>query len=196
MVRRAWVATVTLSLALSGAATAQEPELEITLKNGADRERRTEDQLRRLLSEYDVARWTYTREIVIDESTIPHSHPVLTLHTRHLEEDLYLLSTFVHEQFHWLEEERADERDAAIADFSELYPMVPVGRPDGGRDANSTYLHLIVCDLEYQAMTILVGEEKAKELMAGWNHYVWIYDQVINNPEVRVVNERHGFIAG
>lgn len=196
MVRRAWVATVTLSLALCWTATAQAQELEITLKNGADRERRTEDQLRRLLSEYDVARWTYTREIVIDESSIPHSHPVLTLHTRHLEEDLYLLSTFVHEQFHWLEEEQADERDAAIADFRELYPEVPVGRPDGGRDENSTYLHLIVCDLEYQAMTILVGQETAEEVMAGWNHYEWIYDQVINNPEVRVVNERHGFIAG
>ncbi len=90
MNRGAWVATVMLSLALYSTAAAQGPELKITLKNGADRERQTEEQLRRLLSEYDVARWTYTREIVIDESAIPHSHPVLTLHTRHLEEDSIL----------------------------------------------------------------------------------------------------------
>ena len=44
-------------------------------------------------------------------------------------------------------------------------------------------------------MTTLVGQKEAREVMAGWNHYKWIYNQVINNPEVRVVNERHGFIV-
>lgn len=34
---------------------------------------------------------------------IPYSHPVLTLHTRHLKDDLALLSTFVHEEYHWYE---------------------------------------------------------------------------------------------
>src|SRR5262249_41281436 len=64
-------------------------------------EAQTKEQLLRLLKTYDVSRWIFTKSIVIDERAIPHSHPVLTLHARHLQDDELLLSTFVHEQFHW-----------------------------------------------------------------------------------------------
>jgi hypothetical protein len=55
----------------------------------------------RFLDKYDLTPWLFTRAVVIDDDATPHSHPVLTLHTRHLRDDLLLLSTFIHEQSHW-----------------------------------------------------------------------------------------------
>jgi hypothetical protein len=40
--------------------------------------------LERLLKQYDLSKWIFTRKVIIDQGEIPHSHPVLTLHTRHL----------------------------------------------------------------------------------------------------------------
>ena len=175
------------------AAPAPPVELEITFEHGSERERALADQLRRLVVEYDVARWIETRRVHVDETAIPHSHPVLTLHTRHLGNDHGLLATFLHEQFHWLEEGNHAFR-AAMDDFAALYPDAPSGGREGGYDLESTYRHLLVNDLELQAMTLLVGEERAREVLAGIRHYTWIYDRVLNDPRVREITTRHGFL--
>lgn len=169
-------------------------QLNVRLANGSDAESATRAQLLALVEEYDVSDWIYTREILIDQDEIPHSHPVLTLHTRHLQNDEMLLSTFIHEQFHWLEDggTLAAFR-AAMTDFEELYAEVPDAGGGGARDVESTYRHLIVCDLEFQGMTRLVGEARARELMARVTHYEWIYQLVLTDPRVREVNGRHGF---
>jgi hypothetical protein len=54
-------------------------------------------------------------------------------------------------------------------------------------------MHLIICDLEYQAMTNLVGREKARETLARIAHYKWIYEQVLEAPRVRDINTRWEF---
>src|SRR5690349_9754470 len=66
--------------------------LEFSLAHGSPREVETRDQLRRLLSTHALLPWLFTRKVVIDEQSIPHSHPVLTLHARHLKDDDQLLS--------------------------------------------------------------------------------------------------------
>ena len=133
--------------------------------------------------------------MLIDETTrIPHSHPVLTLKPDALDDDPAELATFVHEQFHWFVLRDQKRLGAVIDAFRELFPEVPGGRA-GARDEQSTYLHLVICDLELQAMTRAVGAEKARQVLAGWQHYTWIYDQVLNNPEVRRVNERFGWVV-
>src|SRR5688500_14429317 len=91
-----FVVTLAMSQAVVGQA-----KLDIVLKQGTPNEAQTRDQLQRLLATYDLSPWLYTKSIVIDERAIPFSHPVLTLHTRHLKDDELLISTFVHEQFHW-----------------------------------------------------------------------------------------------
>ena len=53
----------------------------------------------------------------------------------------------------------------------------------------------MVCDLELQAVTRLLGETRGRAVLEAWNHYSWIYDQVLNNPEVRRINERHGMLV-
>jgi hypothetical protein len=169
-----------VALAVSQGAFAQ-ANLDITLKHGTPDEVRTRDQLRGLLATYDVSPWIYTTSIVIDERAIPFSHPVLTLHTRHTKDDDLLLSTFVHEQFHWFFAERREPTELAIADLRKLFPTVPAGGTAGARDENSTYLHLLVCYLEQQADVRLLGELKTKQVMDFWatDHYTWVYQTVI-----------------
>jgi hypothetical protein len=173
-----------VTLAMSQAAFGQ-ANLEITLKHNTPDEARTRDQLRRLLATYDVSPWIYTTSIVIDERAIPFSHPVLTLHTRHAKDDDLLLSTFVHEQFHWFLAERRDPTELAIADLRKLFPTVPAGGTAGARDEYSTYLHLLVCYLEQQADVRVLGELKTKQVMDFWatDHYTWVYQMVIGRSK-------------
>ena len=91
---------VTVSVVLSfGSASAQErPELNIETQNGTPEEEQAVVQLLRLVTEYDVEGWLFTRDVLVDAEAIPHSHPVLTVNTRYLDDDLHQLTTLVHDQ--------------------------------------------------------------------------------------------------
>jgi len=171
--------------------------LVIQTASGTEREIAAKAQLERLLRAHDVTPWVTTREILIDEADpIPHSHPVLTLNANSLGDDLAQLATFLHEQFHWHSGPGREAWLAVNAEFRELFPDAPLDFKTGGaRNADSTISHLVICDLEFQAMTALVGESEARRVLEGWTHYSWIYDQVLNNPKVRETNARHGWLA-
>ena len=172
----------------------ESPVIWIGLQNGSEREARMAADLRAVFRKYDLAPWVLTQNILIDESQIPHSHPILTIHTRYIDDELRLLSTLVHEQLHWLEEPPWLGRfRAAMQDYEGLFPVVPDSDEGGARDAESTYRHLLVCDLEFQAMSALVGESTARETLASFSHYSWIYDRVLTDSRVREVALRHGF---
>ena len=171
------------------------PELEITFEHNSAAERATAEQLKKTLQKFDVAKWIYTRRIHIDERSIPHSHPVLTLRTRHRGNENGLLATFLHEQFHWLEEGNSHFK-AAMDSFATVYPDAPSRGPEGARDLESTYRHLLVCDLEFQAMTQLVGVERARATLSANSHYTWIYERVLKDGKVRDIVRAHGFILG
>jgi hypothetical protein len=175
---------IIIFLSLSATLYAQN-KIDITLKNGSEKESQTRDQLQRLLKTYDLSKWLFTNKILIDEQAIPHSHPILTLHTRHLKDDDLLLSTFVHEQIHWLLDQNDKETSAAIKDLRALFPKVPVDFPDGAQDEESTYLHLLVNYLEYRADIELLGELKARQVIDFWStdHYRWIYKTVLERPK-------------
>jgi hypothetical protein len=113
-------------------------QLEINLKHDDSRERQTKEQLQRLLANYDISNWVFTRKIIIESDVIPHSHPVLTLSTRHLKDDDLLLSTFVHEQLHWYLDEKPKETEEAYKEFKAVFPKVPVRFPEGANDEEST----------------------------------------------------------
>jgi len=99
-----------------------------------------------------------------DENGFPHSHPTLTLNTGNLGHDERLLSEFVHEQIHWFEERKPEQCDAAIRDLKKSFPDLPTQRPEGAQDRRSSYLHLVVCYLEFQAMKELVGASRRNKL--------------------------------
>jgi hypothetical protein len=159
--------------------------LKITLANSTPAEKQVKAQLERLMKTYDVSKWIATNSIVIDEKTaIPHSHPVLTLNTRHIKDDELLLSTFIHENMHWFVIREDGRIEAAIKEFRTMFPKVPAGGPEGARSESSTYTHIAVCYLEYRAMRELLGELRAKQVMEFWatDHYTWIYKTVLERP--------------
>jgi hypothetical protein len=169
--------------------------LSITLVHDDERSRATRDQLLRLLATYPLERWIFTREVLIDSSprVIPHSHPVLTLNTRYVRDDELALSTFVHEQLHWHLLAKGDAADRADAALRRLFPTVPTKPPEGARDETSTYLHLALCYLEYQALRELLGHLRARWVIEFYttHHYTWVYQTVLERTADlgRIVDE-------
>jgi hypothetical protein len=169
-----------LALFCTGQVIAQ-PALEIKLVHGTLPEQKTRTQLQSLMAKYDLSRWLFTHEINIESQEIPHSHPVLTLNTRHLNQDDLLLSTFIHEQLHWFLDTHENATAAAVAELRVMYPKIPVGYPDGSNDIEGNYEHMIVISLEYQALKTLLGQPKANEVMVYWSedHYKWLYKKAL-----------------
>ena len=170
------------------------PPITIRTAHHSAAELATEAKLQRLLADYDLKAWTFTREILIDERAIPHSHPVLTLHTRHLNHDDELLSAYLHEQLHWFLSRQESDTDAAVRELMRLYPEVPVGFPQGAQDRESTYEHLLVCRLERQADLKLLGPERTERVMqiSAKDHYTWIYETVLRDgPQIDAILKQH-----
>jgi hypothetical protein len=173
--------------------------IDITLKQGSKEEEQTKAQLQRLIKSYDVSKWIFTRTVQIDEKAIPHSHPVLTMSTRHLKDDELLLSTFVHEQIHWFLTQNHKSTEEAKKELRGLFPKVPVSFPEGASDEESTYLHLIVVYLEYRAGRELLGELKARQVMEFWaaDHYTWVYKTVLERPrDIGVIAFKYKLVPG
>ena len=197
--RRVFLCAV-LSLLLHTASSAQgtKEQIKISLKHSDDAgEVQTKSQLQKLLSQYDLSRFIFTKEIIIDRGSIPHSHPVLTLHTRHLKDDELFLSTFVHEQIHWFLTQHQDQTEQAVKELRTIFPKVPVGFPEGAESEDSTYLHLLVNTLEYRADKELLGELRARQVMEFWatDHYRWVYRQVLEEGDkIRAVLRKYKLV--
>lgn len=163
------------------------PDLEISLAQNLDDELAAKAQLERLLQTYDLSRWTFTHQIRIEKGSVPHSHPVLTLDTRYLNDDDSLLATYIHEQLHWFSFTRPEAVRSAIETLEQIYPTVPVGPPDGARSEFSTYLHLVICYLEYRAVAELTNLKRARkvaERRIARGVYAFVYREILAKPEV------------
>lgn len=155
---------------------------EITLVNGHMREKQTKDQLLQLFEQYPLDKWLYTEHIQIDKDAILHSPPVLTLHTRHLNDSQQLIATYIHEQIHWfcLLVENAEASSSAMDVFRQLYPLLLVGSPDGCDSDFSNVLHILVNYLEYQGLIELFGLEVACHIIQRKTYYKKIYELVLS----------------
>jgi hypothetical protein len=160
-------------------------EVEIRTNTATTRELQGKDQFVRLLHDYPLKPYLFTKVVLIQSGVIPHSHPVLTLNTRYLDNDIAQLATFVHEQLHWflVEQVGSDRVDAAIARLRILFPEAPDRPPAGANGSHSTYLHLIVCTLELEAVSSLVGRNRARDQLATWKHYTWVYGTVLSDSQ-------------
>lgn len=173
------------ALALPAAAAGLNAGLDFTLKHGSGREQQTQQQLERLTATHDLGRWTHTRRIVVDQDTIPHSHPILTLHARHLDDDGALLSTYIHEQMHrWLSTQARRTRQA-LREIGQRYPALPVGYPDGADSLASSQEHLLVIWLELEGVETVLGKAEHDRLLAFWrnDHYKKLYEIVARDKE-------------
>lgn len=169
----------------------------LDLAHGSEPERKSAEQLRRILERHDLAKWTFTTTVRIQDGAIPHSHPILTLNTRHLDRDDIALSAFLHEQIHWFFEERAEAVMRAIDELRVSYPHVPSSPPEGARNEFSTYLHLLVTTLEYVALRDVLGQTEAADVMRvqGQRIYRWIYRTIIADfHRMHTFVEKHGLL--
>ncbi len=172
------------------------PPQPITLiySHDTEREHATGAQLLALLGRYDLSRWRFTSTVRIERGAIPHSHPVLTLSTRHLDDDGLLLSTYLHEQSHWFLDGRFEDVQSAVIEMRERYPQPPVGYPDGTQDEFSSYVHYVVCYLEWRALVDVIGEAEASRIFTFWrgDHYRSIYAAVMDDTAaIGAIVERH-----
>jgi hypothetical protein len=170
-------------------------EVDISLSNDSEKEEMKRIQVLRLIEQHDLSKWWFTDKIIIDESVrSPFSHPVLTLKASMPNNDPAGLSQLLHEQIHWFEDSKKKEVENTISVLRKIYPAVPVGYPDGARSEFSTYLHLAVCLMELDALTEVLGKEKAETVIAtnGKYFYKWIYKTVLEDQaKIRKVLKKH-----
>ena len=184
------IATIALMATRAGAQT---PKLNIRTKHGFPMEEQRKEQMERLAKQYDLKKYTITRDIMIERGAMNHSSPVLTLNLRFLDNDDLALSAYVHEQGHWvlMERHRADN-PALFEDLQRTFPNLEIRVPDGDGELRSSYFHIAVCMLEWQGMEDLVGPERARKVIE-WkqgDHYKAIYATLLNRREQveRVLN--------
>lgn len=155
----------------------------IEMEKHTEREKKAKIQLTEILDRFDLSKWIFTNKVIIKSFSIPHSHPVLTLNTRHLDDDERAMSTFIHEQIHWFITFRWESAKLAIEELKMIYPSVPIGIPNGAIDEESTYLHFIVNYLELSALTEIFGKECALSIITRIDIYTEIYKTVIQDEE-------------
>jgi hypothetical protein len=174
---------------------AETPKLNIKTKHGFPMEEQRKAQMERLAKQYDLKKYTITRDIVIERGAMNHSYPVLTLNLRFLDNDDLALSAYVHEQGHWvlMERHRADN-PRLFEDLHNTFPNLEIQPPGGDGELRSSYFHIAVCMLEWQAMEELVGAERARKVIE-WkqgHHYTGIYSTMLNQrPQVEAVLNRY-----
>jgi hypothetical protein len=161
----------------------------ITLETGSERQKNAKRRLIGILKKYpDVEKFTFTDSLVIRDDGVSFSHPVLTLGAKQLEskkDDIEFLSVYVHENLHWFVSKHPEKLQCAKEAMHLLYPGVKIGSKEGGaRNEDSTYLHLIVCFLEYFVLSELVGEDMARQVISNHLFYTWIYRKILEDSEV------------
>jgi hypothetical protein len=161
--------------------------IDIDLSQAEREAARIRDLLSALRKRHDLARFEFTQQVRIVPAGPTHSHPILTLGTRFAETEDLLLATYIHEQMHWyLWRLGGPDHDPVAPFFDELvrrYPKAPTRLPEGARNYEQTYLHLVVCWLEIEALSELIGRERAIAIADTQWGYRWIYRTVIADAE-------------
>lgn len=138
--------------------------------------------IKRWQAEHDLRPFEYTRHLRVSPTSIPHSHPVLTLNTE-LYDPAAILCEYLHEQMHWYltKLKVADDGAPLIVELKRRYPAAPVGVPEGANDEYSTYLHLLVNWLEIEAASVFVDRDRVEEIARNKRYYRWMYRTVLSD---------------
>lgn len=174
---------IALVLLMVSSCFAATPKLKIELAHKGPCEQETEMQVGRLAQQYDLTKFTITREIRIERGAMAHAKPVLTMNCRFLQNDDLALSQYVHEQGHWLMGQHENVMPTLFTVLKQTFPGIPTEYPKGGFGDRDSYFHLADLMLEWQAMEELVGEKRALAEMK-WkqaDHYTELYRTVLEN---------------
>jgi hypothetical protein len=167
---------------------------EIHLAGVHQREEKVAEVLVGLSQDHDLSPWLFTNRVRIESGVIPQSHPILTLNTLYVEESTQLLAVFLHEQIHRFlaAPENKNKLKNAMSELREIYAQVPNAENGGAASDYSTYLHFLVNWLEFDALSNLLGQTKAQEVIEDRRVYRWIYDKVLeDSPQLQSVVTRN-----
>jgi hypothetical protein len=154
--------------------------VDIRTAHGTDREQAGAAALRAVLAEHDLRRWMFTDLVMVDETVRGgFSHPLTISPGLLVRRPALALTTFLHEQLHWLE---GPDTDRAAAEASQRWPDPPAF-PAGGEDLQSTWLHMSVCALEYHSLSEILGSSAAAAELGQHAGYSWIYGEIIADPD-------------
>src|SRR5216684_6563581 len=118
------IATMALIATRAGAQT---PKLNIKTKHNLPAEEQRKEQMERLAKQYDLKKYTITRDILIERGAMNHSHPTLTLNLRFLDNDDLALSAYLHEQGHWVLTDRTrSENPRLFEDLQRTFPNLEI----------------------------------------------------------------------
>lgn len=181
---------VSATVCIFAAGAAAREGISIQTAHHGPREEQTSELLKKVIASYDLTKYTFTREVIIDRGAMNHAFPELTLNVRFADSPDELLSSYVHEQFHWFLRDHDSQQKEAIAELRRMYPNAPVGLPEGADSAYSTYGHLVDCYLEIQADRVLIGPERTASVIKNKGHYTWIYDTILRDED-QIANVVH-----
>jgi hypothetical protein len=173
--------------------------IDIDVEHAQREAARVHDMLAALRRRHDLSRYEYTRVVRIVPGGDTFAHPVLTLGNRFAENEDLLLSTYLHEQMHWyLWYLGTPDRDMVAPFYDELvrrYPDAPIALPDGARNYDATYSHLVVNWLEIAVASEFIGRERAIAVARETRSYRWIYRTVIRDWDLLgELYERHDIV--
>lgn len=173
--------------------------IDIDLEHAEREAKRIAKWLGGLRARHDLTRYEYTRYIRIVPASTTHSHPMLTLGTRFTETEDHLLATYLHEQMHWyLWLTGGPDHDPVAPFFDELvrrYPKAPTHLPEGARNYEQTYVHLVVNWLELKATSDFIGWDRAVALANTQFGYRWIYRTVVKDWDaLGALFEKHALV--
>tara|TARA_B100001093_G_scaffold511451_1_gene579380 strand:+ start:1204 stop:1911 length:708 start_codon:yes stop_codon:yes gene_type:complete len=146
--------------------------------------------LKILFDRYDLEKYLYTKNIIVDGNinNFPDSYNFVVRITRRYVLDKkytleHLLAIFIHEQFHCWEDqiENKTKINKLLPILYDTFPDMNLLPPYGSRTKESTYIHIIICFHEYNALIDLLGLKKANEILKTKRIYKGIYQTVIDN---------------
>jgi hypothetical protein len=168
------------ALAANAPIPGQETSVDIRTAHGRGREAAGATALCAVLAGHDLRRWLFTDLVTIDESLRGGlSHPLTISPDLLVQRPALTLTTFLHEQLHWLD---GPGVDSATAEASERWPDPPPRSAGGATDPTSTWLHVSTCALEYQSLSELLGLAAAADELRQHTGYSWIYGQILADP--------------
>lgn len=195
-----WIWIVTLTLFLTGCASDSENAhpsgLTIEEIQPNKMTAVTKQNLFHLAQVYDLSPFLYTKRVQVQSNVTPHSHPVILLNTKYSEQPKKLLSAFLHEEFQWWFAKHGFRATLAVKDLAKIYPKAPVAK---NSTMNATYIRLMVCYLEYRALTHYLGAKEARAILHTMRTkdklHPWSYAQVLNqNAKIKKVLEQRELI--
>ncbi len=179
--------------------TAGQFRLDVDLETAEREAHRVRAWLAALRKRHDLSRFEYTKHVRVVPASKTYSHPILTLGTRFTETEDHLLATYLHEQMHWyLYHLGGPDHDPIAPFFDELvrrYPDAPTQLPEGARNYEQTYAHLVINFLELHATSEIIGKKRAVALAETHYGYRWIYRMVVRDwDSLAQLYKEHGIL--